>query len=86
MTLYQYFLNSKFTKETHPTYIESSLNESLISRDIERTDLRNAKFKIDYKTGGNALYNVLYAYAHFDPGIGYCQGMNVIASWLLKFL
>lgn len=32
------------------------------------------------------MYNVLNAYAHLDPEIGYCQGMNIVVSWILKFL
>mmetsp|Transcript_39641 Transcript_39641/g.60697 ORF Transcript_39641/g.60697 Transcript_39641/m.60697 type:complete len:212 (+) Transcript_39641:2519-3154(+) len=60
--------------------------EHLLKKDLERTDLSNKDFKINYKTGKNPLYNVLNAYAHFDPEVGYCQGMNIITSWLLKFL
>ena len=26
------------------------------------------------------------AYAHFDPEVNYCQGMNIVAAWLLKYL
>ena len=55
-------------------------------KDLHRTDTKNKKFEIDYTTGNNSLYNVLYAYAHFDPELGYAQAMNVIASWVLRFL
>ena len=37
------------------------------------------------ETGNNSLYNVLNAYAMYDKEIGYCQGMNIITAWLLKF-
>ena len=60
--------------------------EHLLKKDLERTDLSNMDFKIDYKTNKNPLYNVLNAYAHYDSEVGYCQGMNIITSWLLKFL
>ena len=26
------------------------------------------------------------AYAHYDPEIQYCQGMNIVMSWILKFM
>ena len=28
----------------------------------------------------------MVAYANFDPEVNYCQGMNMVASWLLKHL
>ncbi|KAG7275940.1 hypothetical protein CRUP_011390 [Coryphaenoides rupestris] len=30
-----------------------------------------------------ALFNVLLAYGHHNPAVGYCQGMNFIAGYLL---
>jgi hypothetical protein len=30
------------------------------------------------------LYNVLRAYANYDPEIGYAQGMGIVISWLLR--
>lgn len=38
---------------------------------MARTEIGNEKFKIDIDSGDNSLYNVLYAYAHFDPSLGY---------------
>lgn len=32
----------------------------------------------------NPLFNVLFAYAHYDTEIEYCQGLNLIVSFLLK--
>eukprot|EP00826_Nyctotherus_ovalis_P004630 TRINITY_DN11014_c0_g1_i6.p1 TRINITY_DN11014_c0_g1~~TRINITY_DN11014_c0_g1_i6.p1 ORF type:complete len:183 (+),score=29.94 TRINITY_DN11014_c0_g1_i6:48-551(+) len=32
------------------------------------------------------LYNVLKAYAHYDPEVGYCQGMNYVAAMLLRYI
>ena len=57
-----------------------------IDLDLERTDLGNKAFMIDLKTGNNPLYNVLSAYGHFDPEVGYCQGMNIVAAWILKYM
>jgi hypothetical protein len=57
-----------------------------ITVDLHRTDPENKIYDPRYNSGNNPLFNVLSAYAHFDPEINYCQGMNLIASWLLKFL
>jgi hypothetical protein len=43
-----------------------------IRKDLPRTSIGNVDFKIDPKTGKNLLYNVLNAYAAYDPEIGYC--------------
>ena len=40
---------------------------------------------IDYKTGKNPLFNVLIAYGFFDEEVGYCQGMNIVTAWILKY-
>jgi|TARA_B110001450_G_C17421856_1_gene400180 hypothetical protein len=36
--------------------------------------------------GVNPLFNVLNAYANYDTEIGYSQGMNIVGSWILKFM
>ena len=36
------------------------------------------------ENGANSLYNVLKAYAIFDPVINYGQGMNILAAMILK--
>lgn len=33
----------------------------------------------------NPLFNVLMAYGIYDKEVGYCQGMNIVASWILKY-
>lgn len=53
---------------------------------MARTDLNNPFFLIPFKTEKNPLFNVLNAYANYDKDVGYVQGMNIIASWLLKHL
>lgn len=57
-----------------------------IKIDLNRTDPGNVVFLKDFSHGSNPLYNVLIAYANFDPEVNYCQGMNMVASWLLKHL
>ena len=55
--------------------------------DLERTDCHNPLLmKDNCVTGQNPLFNVLQAYAYFDPEVVYCQGMNFVVSWILKFL
>ncbi|KAG8137535.1 hypothetical protein E2320_004774 [Naja naja] len=52
--------------------------------DINRTFPDNIKFR---KTAvpclQKTLYNVLVAYGHHNPSVGYCQGMNFIAGYLI---
>jgi hypothetical protein len=55
-------------------------------KDVARSDPKNHDFALDTTHGKNPIYNVLNAYAHYDPEIGYCQGINVLTAWLLKFL
>lgn len=56
-------------------------------KDITRADLGNTDFeKPAQYDGENALFNVLNAYANFDTEIGYSQGMNIVVSWILKFM
>jgi hypothetical protein len=57
-----------------------------IKRDLGRTDPGNKVFLRDCSLGSNPLYNVLIAYANFDPYVNYCQGMNLVAAWLLRHL
>ncbi|XP_054303045.1 growth hormone-regulated TBC protein 1 isoform X2 [Pongo pygmaeus] len=52
--------------------------------DLNRTFPDNVKFR---KTTDpclqKTLYNVLLAYGHHNQGVGYCQGMNFIAGYLI---
>ncbi|XP_071397490.1 growth hormone-regulated TBC protein 1-A [Centroberyx affinis] len=55
-----------------------------ICTDLNRTFPDNVQFR---KTSSpclqKALHNVLLAYGHHNPAVGYCQGMNFIAGYLL---
>jgi hypothetical protein len=57
-----------------------------INVDLPRTDPGNKCFLKGISNNQNPLFNVLIAYANFDPEVNYCQGMNMVASWLLKHL
>lgn len=81
--LYNYYKN--LSNRLGNCSFETKLEYELMI-DLKRTDPKNEIYQIDYKTGKNPLFNVLKAYAHFDWECNYCQGMNFIVSWLLKFL
>ncbi|XP_058682455.1 growth hormone-regulated TBC protein 1 isoform X1 [Poecile atricapillus] len=77
--------------EQNPGYyhrlLEGEKNAKLleaIKTDMNRTFPDNVKFR---KTADpclqNALYNVLVAYGHHNKAVGYCQGMNFIAGYLI---
>ena len=59
--LFDFFKNQKDDKLTFE-----------INKDLKRTTIGNENFALDPKSGDNKLYNVLNAYAHFDPEINYC--------------
>ncbi|XP_006884020.1 PREDICTED: growth hormone-regulated TBC protein 1 [Elephantulus edwardii] len=77
--------------EQNPGYyhklLQGERNDSLeeaIRTDMNRTFPDNVKFK---KTADpclqKTLYNVLLAYGHHNQRVGYCQGMNFIAGYLI---
>ncbi|XP_028257615.1 growth hormone-regulated TBC protein 1-A [Parambassis ranga] len=77
--------------EKNPGYYQSLLGAQpdsklmeTISTDLNRTFPDNIQFR---KTSSpclqKALYNVLLAYGYHNPAVGYCQGMNFIAGYLL---
>ncbi|XP_061619059.1 growth hormone-regulated TBC protein 1-A [Phyllopteryx taeniolatus] len=77
--------------EKNPGYYQALLEAQhdpklveTICIDLNRTFPDNVQFR---KTSNpclqKALYNVLRAYAHHNAAVGYCQGMNFIAGYLL---
>ncbi|XP_053311209.1 growth hormone-regulated TBC protein 1 [Spea bombifrons] len=78
--------------DQNPGYYQSVLDEgkrNLKLEDAVRTDLNrtfpdNVQF---HKTANPCLqtnlYNVLVAYGHHNKSVGYCQGMNFIAGYLI---
>ncbi|XP_060891916.1 growth hormone-regulated TBC protein 1-A [Labrus mixtus] len=77
--------------EKNPGYYQSLIEAQhdrklveTICTDLNRTFPDNVQFR---KTSNpclqKALYNVLLAYGHHNPTVGYCQGMNFIAGYLL---
>uniref|UniRef100_A0AAA9RWV8 Growth hormone regulated TBC protein 1 n=1 Tax=Bos taurus TaxID=9913 RepID=A0AAA9RWV8_BOVIN len=52
--------------------------------DMNRTFPDNVRFRKDAEPClQGPLYNVLLAYGHHNHGVGYCQGMNFIAGYLI---
>ncbi|KAM9817402.1 growth hormone-regulated TBC protein 1-A [Neosynchiropus ocellatus] len=72
------YYHSLLSCEHDPKLVET------ICTDLNRTFPDNIQFR---RSNGPSLqkplYNVLLAYGHHNPAVGYCQGMNFIAGYLL---
>jgi len=87
--LEKYFADSKFDyvmfSKTYECFLQTSLKtqvlQNQIKKDVERTFQTNAYFRD--REVQRALGRLLLAYAHYEPQIGYVQGMNFIAAALL---
>ncbi|KDQ21745.1 hypothetical protein BOTBODRAFT_26172 [Botryobasidium botryosum FD-172 SS1] len=62
---------------------ETSPHEKSIHRDLGRTFPHHAFFSDGQGIGQENLFNVLKAYALYDPEVGYCQGLAFIVATLL---
>ncbi|KAF7215594.1 growth hormone-regulated TBC protein 1-A [Nothobranchius furzeri] len=77
--------------ESKPGYYQSLLEmehdaklKETIQTDLHRTFPDNILFQSRADAGlQTALYNVLLAYGHHNQTVGYCQGMNFIAGYLI---
>ncbi|ORM41373.1 Ecotropic viral integration site 5 -like protein [Babesia sp. Xinjiang] len=56
-----------------------------IKKDLNRTFPEHAIFK-DGAYAQKILFNVLHAYAMYNPDVGYCQGMAFIAGMLVLYM
>ncbi|ORX92918.1 RabGAP/TBC [Basidiobolus meristosporus CBS 931.73] len=74
------------------TYLETMYNqllhepspyERIIIRDLPRTFPKLDMFKDQGGVGQTRLFNVMKAYAIYDDGVGYCQGMGFLVGPLL---
>lgn len=58
-----------------------------IMKDCPRCNFnKTQQFKFDPRTLKNPLFNVLNAYAHYDPEVAYGQGMNYICANILVYM
>ncbi|CAD8197053.1 unnamed protein product [Paramecium pentaurelia] len=61
-------------------------SSELINKDIKRTLINHPFFQStndDYTIGHLQLYHILQGLSNYYPKLGYCQGMNFIAGFLL---
>jgi len=63
-------------------YSSPSDKSDLIEKDLPRTWGAHPSFHTR-KGSQHCLRRILIAYSNFDPSLGYCQGMNYIAGFLL---
>ena len=84
--VWQLLTKVKEIKKTYPRHHYFRLTNKIedpecihtIERDLNRTYPTHELFRCDY--GQESLRHILRAYAHFDPEIGYCQGMAYIVG------
>jgi hypothetical protein len=77
----------KTSAAVYQEYLGVTVDESVLSeidKDTHRTFPGHVT--LSSKSGQNAMYNVLRAYAAFDPEVGYSQGMNFLVGMLLTYL
>ena len=72
-------------------YLQNELNENIkksIIKDIQRSFFHIKKEENEQTNNlrpkERKLYNVLKAFSNLDKDLGYCQGMNIITSFLLN--
>ncbi|XP_072429451.1 rab GTPase-activating protein 1-like isoform X1 [Chiloscyllium punctatum] len=62
---------------------KDSIQENVITRDINRTFPAHDYFKDTEGDGQDSLYKICKAYSVYDEDIGYCQGQSFLAAVLL---
>ena len=61
----------------------STEHDAQITLDVGRTFPSKSYFSRSDALGQLHLYDILHAFAQYAPDIGYCQGMNFVAGFLL---
>jgi len=60
--------------------------EKQIGKDINRTYRQHVCFKEENSAMQQSLFNVLNTYAVYNSAVGYCQGMNSVAAFMLMYM
>ena len=65
--------NIETADELYSHYLNEGVDaEYKIDKDVGRSDLGCKDWKMPCMNGQNHLFNILNAYAHYDPEVGYC--------------
>ena len=87
-------ISEEFNETVYKSYLNEDINENVdiqIKKDLNRTlnedskdiNIINNDLNENIKRKEKSLYNVLRSLAKIDPVLGYCQGINFIAGFLL---
>lgn len=80
-------INSPILESNFLSYFDMHLDEiteKQIRKDISRSNSNKCDLNSDNSNKKESLYKLLKAFANNDKEIGYCQGMNFIASLILE--
>ena len=78
---FEFFAATEFDV-THPAFE----GVEIIDRDLDRTFPHHELFVDKEGQGQQTLRAVLRAYAAFNPTLGYCQGMGMVAGMFLMYM
>lgn len=91
INFYQLVQQSQELDRLHDQHLcaQDCINIYQIKKDVPRTtsvfsESNRSILDIDISSGLNPIYNILTAYARFDPEIGYTQGMNFLAALIFQ--
>ncbi|GFE55577.1 TBC domain containing protein, putative [Babesia ovis] len=90
--MWKIWANTEHYKDRSPKDLYKDLlafdlcdHDVAIKKDVKRTFPEHSLFN-DSEYTQNVLFNVLRAYAIYNPDVGYCQGMAFIAGMLVVYM